>query len=92
MINGHATTRGLPAYITSTNTCTQLEIPPASNYPPGWLTAALAEIRREPQVQALCWFVDLDQSGSQAWDEFSLALRSERMDAAADEFDRLLAE
>jgi hypothetical protein len=92
VINGRATTRGLPAYITSTNTCTQHEIPPALNYPPGWLTAALAEIRGAPQVRALCWFVDLDQSGSHAWDEFSLALRSGQMAAAADEYDRLLAE
>ncbi len=39
-------------------------------YPSGWLTAALDEIDREPQVQALCWFVD--ESLGEIWNDFSL--------------------
>jgi hypothetical protein len=92
VINAYSTTRGLPVYITSTNTFTRQEIPPAQNYPSGWLAAAFAEIRDQPQVRALCWFVDYDRSGSDAWDWFSLAAKPGRMTYAAKEFDRLLAE
>jgi hypothetical protein len=92
VINAYSTTRGLPAYITSTNTFTRQDIPPAQNYPPGWLAAAFAEIRDEPQIRALCWFVDRDRSGSHTWDWFSLAAGSGQMTYAEKEFDRLLAE
>jgi hypothetical protein len=92
VINGYPATRGLPCYITSTNTFAHTESPPAQNYPPGWLAAALAEIRDEPQIQALCWFIDRDRSGSDAWDWFSLAEPSGRVIDAAEELDRLLAE
>ena len=92
VINAYATTRGLPVYITSTNTSTRQDVPPAQNYPSGWLAAAFIEIRDQPQVQALCWFVDRDRSGSNAWDWFSLATRPGQMTYAAEEFDRLLAE
>ena len=92
VINDYATTHGLPVYITSTNTFTQRDTPPAQNYPPGWLTAAFAEVYAEPQVQAICWFVDRDRSGSHVWDWFSMAVRPGRMAYAAEEFDRLLAE
>lgn len=90
VINAYPTTRGLPAYITSTNTFAQTERPPAQNYSLGWLTSALAEIDGEPQIHALCWFIDRDRSGSHAWDPFSLAERAGQMTNAADEFDRLL--
>jgi hypothetical protein len=92
VINAHESTRGLPVYISSTNTFARPDAPPAENYPPGWLVEAYAEIRDEPQVRALCWFIDRDRSGSQAWDWFSLAAGSGRMAYAAEEFDRLLAE
>jgi hypothetical protein len=92
VINRYPTTRGLPVYITSTNTFTQQEIPPAQNYPSGWLAAAFAEVRDRPQVQALCWFIDRDRSGSHVWDQFSLAVGSGRLTYAAEELDRLLAE
>jgi hypothetical protein len=92
VINDYATTRSLPVYITSTNTFTRPDIPPAQNYPPGWLAEAFAEIRDQPQVRALCWFVDRDRSGSHAWDWFSLATGQGRTTYAAEEFDRLLAE
>jgi len=92
VINAYPTTRGLPAYVTSTNTYAHTSRPPADNYPPGWLTAAFAEIRDEPQVHALCWFIDQDRSGSDTWDGFSLAERSGRMIDAAQEFDALLLE
>lgn len=97
VINGYPTTRGSPVYITSTNTFAHASAgspasPPAQNYPPGWLTAAFAEIRDNPQIHALCWFIDQDRSGSKTWDWFSLTERSGRMIDAAEEFDRLLAE
>jgi len=97
VINSYPSTRGLPAYITSTNTFSHASAggasrTPAQNYPLGWLTTAYAEIRDEPQIHALCWFIDQDRSGSENWDWFSLAERSGRLIDAAEEFDRLLAE
>jgi len=92
VINAVGVTRGLPVYITSTNTFVGPDRPPAENYPPGWLTSALDEIRDNPQVQALCWFIDQDRSGSHSWDWFSLSERSGQLVDAAEEFDRLLAE
>ncbi|NOK61573.1 MAG: hypothetical protein GFH27_549311n20 [Chloroflexi bacterium AL-W] len=93
IINRYDTTRGMPAYIVSTNTWTSDErIPPAQNYPPGWLTNALREVRREPQLQALCWFLDHPQGdpSSELWGGFSLNLRNGQMFEAAREFDELL--
>lgn len=91
VINSYATTRALPVYITSTNTFVAAEgVPPAQNYPPGWLTAALAEVEQQPQVQALCWFVDEDRSGDKRWDNFSLTQRPGRLLEAGEEFDALL--
>lgn len=92
VIHAYDTTRGLPAYITSTNTYAHTSSPPAQNYPSGWLTAALDEVRSQPQIHALCWFIDQDRSGSLTWNWFSLAEGSGRMLDSAEEFDRLLAE
>ena len=90
IINAYATTRGLPAYITATNTYAPDDrTPPAQNYPSGWLSAALAEINGQPQVLALCWFMD-GPLGDTQWDWFSLARRQGRMIYAAEEFDALL--
>lgn len=90
IINAYPTTRGLPVYITSTNTFAPDEgVPPAQNYPPGWLTAALAEINQEPQVQALCWFLDYYPHTTQ-WEWFSLSQHPGRLIYAAEEFDALL--
>jgi hypothetical protein len=90
-INAHPSTRGLPVYITATNTYVAGEdIPPAQNYPQGWLTAALQEVNGEPQVHALCWFLDDDRSGDTRWNYFSLAERPGRLVYAAEEFDALL--
>ena len=90
IINSYATTRGLPAYITATNTFAPgVEIPPAQNYPPGWLTTALAVINAEPQVQTLCWFLDLIP-GDDRWDSFSLTRQPGKMLYAAEEFEELL--
>jgi hypothetical protein len=87
-INRYASTRNLPVYITSTNTFTSdTEIDPEQNYPSGWLTTALNEINREPQVQALCWFVDHPYD---KWAAFSLKLQPGSLKDAALEFDRLL--
>jgi len=90
IINEYPTTRGLPVYITSTNTFTPDEgVPPAQNYPPGWLTTALEVIDQEPQVKALCWFLDYFPHDTQ-WDYFSLTLHPGRLIDAAEEFDALL--
>jgi hypothetical protein len=91
VVNAHPTTRDLPVYITSTNTYVAAEgVPPAGNYPAGWLTAAFDEISKEPQVQALCWFLDEDRSGDDRWDQFSLSKQPGRLVDAANEFDALL--
>lgn len=91
IINAYPNTRGLPVYITAANTFDAAGgITPAANYPAGWLTAALSEINRQPQVQALCWFLDEDRSGDRRWDEFSLTQQPGRLTAAAAEFDALL--
>jgi hypothetical protein len=88
-INEQPTLRGLPAYITATNTYVPGERDlPAQNYGPGWLTSALDEILAEPQVHALCWFVDEALGGR--WTEFSLQDPVGRMHDAAEEFDQLL--
>ncbi len=90
IINAYPTTRGLPVYITSANTFTpDRGVPPAQNYPRGWLTAALEVIDAEPQVQALCWFMDYFPHDTQ-WDYFSLTLHPGRLIDAAEEFEALL--
>ena len=90
IINRYPTTRGRPAYITSTNTYAPDEgTPPAQNYPPGWLTAALDVINAEPQVRALCWFLDYIPGDTQ-WIWFSLTHKPGRLIYAAEEFDALL--
>ncbi|HQE92386.1 MAG TPA: hypothetical protein PLH19_02050 [Anaerolineae bacterium] len=90
IINAYPTTRGLPVYIISTNTYDrEAGIPPAQNYPRGWLTAALDVIDAEPQVVALCWFLD-DFPHSDQWDWFSLTQKPGRLVDAAEEFDILL--
>ncbi|HPL27387.1 MAG TPA: hypothetical protein PLG21_04930 [Anaerolineae bacterium] len=90
IINAYPATRGLPAYITSSNTYAPDDgAPPAQNYPRGWLSAALAEADAEPQVQALVWFLD-GPLGDAQWDGFSLARRQGHAAEAADEFDALL--
>lgn len=93
IINSHDATRGLPLYITSTNTYTPDDpVPPAQNYPPGWLLAAYAEINAQPQVRSLIWFLDYDGSGDRRWDAFSLSTGFGQMYEAARDFEALLAE
>lgn len=87
IINAYPTTRGRPVYITATNTYVPGEgVPPAYNYPRGWLTAAWSVVAQESQVEALCWFLDDDPQ----WEEFSLWRRKGRLWDAAEEFDNLL--
>lgn len=89
IINLYPATRGLPAFVSAANTYTpDIGAVPLQNYPDGWLTAALAEINREPQIQALCWFVDLPFG--ETWQEWSLAQPQGNLFDAAAEFDRLL--
>lgn len=91
IINRFPTTQGSPAYIIATNTWTaDTQIPPAQNYPAGWLTTALNEINGEPQIHALCWF--LDASLSEHWEPFSLRRGIGNLHDAETEFDRLLQE
>ena len=93
VINAHETTRGRPLFITSTNTFSPNEpTPPAQNYPFGWLSSALQEVNGEPQVAALCWFLDFDSSGDNRWDGFSLSTQTGELIEAEREFDALLAE
>jgi len=90
VINAHPDSRGLPVYITSTNTFQRDDaVKPAQNYPPGWLTAALDVVNREPQIAALCWYLDAFPHDDQ-WDFFSLTNPRGLMVNAADEFDSLL--
>lgn len=90
VINDYPHTKGLPIYITSTNTFQpDTGVEPAQNYPPGWLTAALEVVNQEPQIAALCWFLDEFPHDDQ-WDFFSLTDPRGLMVNAADEFDFLL--
>jgi hypothetical protein len=92
IINSTPTTLGKPVFITASNTFGADHAgPPSANYPSGWLTAALNEINQQPQVYALCWFVD-DFTYDQQWQEFSLSNSQGKMVDAAREFDALLAE
>jgi hypothetical protein len=90
IINAYTMIRGLPVYINATNTLAPDGAPPAQNYPQGWLTAALDVINAEPQVQSLCWFLDL-VPGDSRWDAFSLTRKPGRLIYAAEEFDALLS-
>ncbi|MFV0644491.1 MAG: hypothetical protein ACK5NN_08330, partial [Sphingomonadaceae bacterium] len=90
IINDSAAMQGLPVYISTTNTFTPDEgVPPAQNYPAGWLSSALAEIDANPQIRTLCWFLDL-VPGDNQWDAFSLTRRPAKMQDAGDDFDDLL--
>ncbi|BCX04174.1 MAG: hypothetical protein KatS3mg053_2112 [Candidatus Roseilinea sp.] len=90
IVNAYTTTRGLPIFISSTNTfAPDTRVPPAQNYPKGWLTNALDAINQEPQVQALCWFMDSLPSDEQ-WDLFNLTKQKGLLVNAANEFDALL--
>lgn len=90
VINSYPSTHGLPVYITAANTfAPDTGVPPAQNYPCGWLTSALQEINQEPQVQALCWFLDYFPHDTQ-WEYFSLTRQPGRLLDAAEEFDALL--
>lgn len=90
IINSHTTTANRPVYITAANTHNfERNTPPAQNYPPGWLTNAYQVIRQEPQIHALCWFIDYFPHDDQ-WDFFSLSEPRVRVIDAAEEFDTLL--
>lgn len=90
IINAYPSTQGLPVYITSANTfIPAVGVPPAQNYPRGWLSSALSVVNSEPQIQALCWFLD-DLPGDAQWENFSLTRRRGRLVDAAEEFEELL--
>lgn len=101
IINQYPTTAGAPIFINATNTSAPPTVPapdgpddstetlPAQNYPSGWLTTALQVVNGEPQIQALCWFLDL-VPGDHRWDAYSLAREQGRMIYVAEEFEELL--
>lgn len=90
IIDRYASLQGLPIYIKSTNTYAPDDgVPPAQNYPQGWLTTAYSVVNADPRVHAMCWFLDLIP-GDDRWDAFSLARRQGRMLYADEEFDALL--
>jgi hypothetical protein len=90
IINAYPHTRNLPVFITSTNTYAPDEkIAPADNYPRGWLSAALAAINKDAQIQALCWFMDYIPD-SAPWEKFRLTEPHGLLVDTADEFDKLL--
>lgn len=90
IINSYPYTMGKPAYINAANTSdSRTGEQPAENYPVGWLTNAVQAINAEPQIAALCWFIDSFPHDDQ-WQLFSLSQpRGLLLDAAA-EFDLLL--
>lgn len=90
IINSHPTTTNLPVYITAANTHNfERNTPPAQSYSPGWLTNAYQVISQEPQILALCWFLDYFPHDDQ-WDFFSLTRPRGLAIDAAEEFDALL--
>lgn len=90
IIDRYTSLQGLPVYIKSTNTYTPDEgVPPAQNYPRGWLTTAYSVVNADPRVHAMCWFLDLIP-GDNSWDAFSLSRGQGRLLYAAEEFDALL--
>ena len=90
VIDRYTTLQGLPIYMKSTNTFAPDEgVPPAQNYPQGWLTTAYSVVNADPRVHAMCWFLDLIP-GDTSWDAFSLARRQGRMLYADEEFETLL--
>jgi hypothetical protein len=92
VIDRYTSLQGLPVYIKSTNTFVPDEgVPPAQNYPQGWLTSAYSVVNADPRVQAMCWFLDVIP-GDDRWDAFSMTHAQGRMLYAAEEFDALLRE
>lgn len=90
IVNAYPTTRGLPLFISATNTYhPAVGTPPAENYPSGWLATALEVANEDPQVAALIWFMDSFVHDDQ-WDFFSLSEQRGQMVQAAEEFDALL--
>jgi hypothetical protein len=90
IINAYAHTSGLPIYITAANTFeSDTGTPPAQNYPRGWLISALDVVNQEPQVEAVCWFIDNFPMDNH-WELFSLTNPRGLLVDAADDFDRLL--
>ncbi len=90
IINRFDHTRGKPVYINATNTFDPLSGSlPAENYPAGWLTNAYAAVNAEPQIEALCWFIDGFVHDEQ-WAMFSLIEPRGSLAVAATEFETLL--
>lgn len=90
IINSYPHTLGKPIYINAANTFDTLTgEQPAKNYPAGWLTSALQASNAEPQIVALCWFIDSFPHDDQ-WQLFSLSQPRGLLLDAAEEFELLL--
>jgi len=90
VINSHDSFAGLPVYITAANTYdAAANTPPARNTPSGWLTNAYTAVQSEPQIYALCWFVD-DFPFDDQWAAFSLTNPQGDLVETAVEFEALL--
>lgn len=90
VINSYSVTQNLPVFITSANTFIASEnMPPAQNYPRGWLPNAYGEINSQPQIHSLCWFID-ELPGDPTWDLYSLGGRKARLMDADQDFDSIL--
>jgi hypothetical protein len=92
IINSYDHTAGKPVYISAANTFDRDNgRTPAENYPAGWLTNALTAVNQEPQIAALCWFIDTFPHDEQ-WAMFSLTAPRGLLLEGAQEFDELLGE
>ena len=90
IINSYENTSGKPVYINAANTFDPFTgTQPAENYPAGWLTSALQAVNAEPQIVALCWFIDSFPHDDQ-WQMFSLNQPHGLLLEAAREFELLL--
>lgn len=90
IINHYPATALLPIYITAANTFDySTGQPPAQTYPAGWLTAAVQEVNSQPQILALCWFMDSFPDDPQ-WKYFALTPPVGQVNLTAEEFSILL--
>ena len=90
IINQYEQIKGKPVYINASNTFdSETGRVPTENYPLGWLSNALNAVNQEPQIQALCWFMD-GFAHDEQWEQFSLTDPHGLLIDAAQEFDALL--
>lgn len=91
IINRYEHTKGKPIVINATNTLdiSNEESRPIDNYPKGWLTNALDVVNGEPQIIAMCWFIDTF-THDERWNDYSLGAQKGLLRDGALEFEELL--